>query len=453
MLSAARLPIAVIAVFAASSLAGYFALGLIFPKAEKPKPSFVKVAGFWDKEVFNVVKKQFQEKNPEITIEYERKDPKRYFANLKADLSTKNGPDVFWWHSSWGPLLRKELASLPTEVFKESNYEETFYPITKKDLKIDGTYRGFPLEFDGLALLYNKRILSSANLPFRPETWNILNQEYVGPLTKRSGKRILNSAIALGSIVNVENYPEIIGLLLLQNGASFTKNGQLIFHNKANNSGGNLASEAIDFFFRFSKTDRTWDNTLPNSIDAFARGQTAMIILPAAKIHNVLAKVRAENLSLDFGVERLPQLPTSETVTWGSYWAVGVSDKSNQKTAAWKLTKFLLEPTTLRTVFELEAARNDFGRAYPRVEMAKEQTTHPYLAAYLVQAQTAQSWYLHSDTFDGVFNDALIKEWAKVLDDIEKGAETGNNLERLAEKLNPILKKHGVVKTDLPNNK
>src|SRR3989304_47287 len=82
----------------------YLALSLAFPREKTPEPTFLRVVGFWDTEVFNVIKKEFQDIHPEVTIEYEKKNPEHYYENLKADLvKDTGGPDIFWWHSGWGP--------------------------------------------------------------------------------------------------------------------------------------------------------------------------------------------------------------------------------------------------------------------------------------------------------------------------------------------------------------
>ena len=99
----------------------------------------------------------------------------------------------------------------------------------------------------------------------------------------------------------------------------FVKDGQLaLYKNKAKDT-NKLAIDAVDFYFSFSKKARTWDNTQPNSIEALARGRTAMILLPLHKIHELLAYLQKENLTLDFAVVPIPQLPDSQTITWGSY--------------------------------------------------------------------------------------------------------------------------------------
>lgn len=422
----------------------YFALNFFLLPA-KPKAIFLKVVGLWEPSVFNAVKSDFQAKNPEITIEYEKRNSQTYFQNLSADLKTENTPDVFWWHSGWGLELKDSLAILPENVMSTSEFEKTFYPIVKSGSKVRNAYRGFPLEFESLALLYNKSLLGAINVNSGPSDWHDLIQQYVPSLTKNDGKRILNSAIALGSSNNVENVSEIIGLFLLQSGVEFTKNNELFLNNNIAADNSNLASSAIDFYYKFSLVSKTWDNTLPNSIEAFAQSKTAMILLPSSKIHNLLSLIKKENLSLNFGVQPVPQLPNRPKITWGNYWSLGVSEQSKQKEAAWKLAKFLTEPEALRVVYKLESEQNSFGRVYPRVDMAREQTTNQYLAAYVAQAPTAKTWYLNSDTSDQAMNDQVVAELKKALASVEKKDSTDRVVKNLTDTLSPILQKYGLI--------
>ena len=104
----------------------------------------------------------------------------------------------------------------------------------------------------------------------------------------------------------------------------------------------------------------------------------------------------------------------------------------------------------LREVFKYDSEKNTFGRAYPRTEMAKEQTTNPYLAAYVLQAQTAKSWYLHSATQDQGLNDTVVGEFKSVVLEIEQGSSSTGALKDLDKKLTPILQKYNLI-TTVPN--
>jgi ABC-type glycerol-3-phosphate transport system substrate-binding protein len=435
-------------VFVVTLVLTFLLLYLIFGLDREPKKVTLKVVGFWQEEVFTPLKQEYQEKNPHVTIEYRQRDPENYFATLKSDLGKEEAtPDLFWWHSGWGPLLLENLDALPGGILSEKDFEKTFYPITKTDLKLSGSYRGLPLEIDGLALLYNKDLLAAKNFKEPPATWASLRQVYGQVLTTRDKDRLISSAIALGTANNVENFSEIVGLFLLQNDVQIIKNNKLNIKESKSSRGTNLVSDALGGYTDFSKENKIWDSTLPNSIEAFAQGKTAMVILPAHKIHDLLATLKKNNLKLNFAVAAVPQLPNSDKVTWGSYWSLGVSQNSQAKEESWKLANFITAPSSLRTVFKLESEKSDFGRAYPRVEMAREQTTHPYLAAYLSQAKTAKSWYLHSGTFDNALNDNLVTELAKVVSEIEKGRTSESSAASLAEKFEPILKKYNLIQT------
>ncbi len=434
------------AVFLITLVTTYALLYFFLGRNKQPEPVTISVQGLWDEDTFSTVTEEFKKENPEVTIEYQQKSLDNYYSNLAASLPNSNGPDLFWWHSTWGPELVKSLAPLPSSTMSPAEYEKTFYPITKSNLKWQDSYHGFPLEIDGLALLYNKSIFASTNFPQPPQTWTSLEGQYVPSLTKGDKKQILNSAIALGSAANVENFSEIIGLLMLQRGVVFTKDGKLVLNSNISDKGINIAASSLDFYTSFSRTSRTWDNTLPNSIEAFAKGQTAMIILPAYKIHDLLAYTKKENLSLDFAVAPVPQLPGSDIVNWGSYWSLGVSAQSPKKeqAASWKLAKYLISKQALQQVFAEDSKNHNFGRAYPRVDMASELTTHPYLAAYVASAPTAKSWFLHPDTNDKL-NQELIAEFKKSVTELESSSGSSTGLKDLEKGIAPILKKYNLI--------
>ena len=438
----ARKIIPYVIVFLIGFLSTYLLLTLFWPNSGETGPASLKIEGLWDKKVFNAIKTDFAKDHPQVTLTYEQKSLENYYSDIRAELDQGASPDVFWWHSSWGPLLAANLASLPSSVFSSSQFEKTFYPITKTDLKIAGSYRGVPLEIDGLALLYNKDTLTAKNFGGPPRTWTSLRADYVPSLTALDGQRLVSSAIALGADNNVSNVGEIAGLFMLQNGFSFTKSGSL---NLADPSQVKLAADALSFYLNFSLTDHTWDNTQPGSIEAFARGKTAMIILPAYKIHDLLAFLKQNSLTLNFGVEAVPQLPSAPVITWGSYWSLGVNEASTQKKAAWEFAKFVDEPATLEKIYSLESAADNLGRAYPRVDMASKQEGNIYLAAYLAQAKKAKSWYLNSDTFDKSLNDGNVAALKKALIQIEKGNSAEGALKNFANDINPTLKKYGIV--------
>ena len=103
-----------------------------------------------------------------------------------------------------------------------------------------------------------------------------------------------------------------------------------------------LAADALLFYTLTSRSDRVWDETLPNSTQAFASEKVAMYFAPSWRINDL----KAINPNLDFGVLPVPQLPNS-TITWASYWVEGVSASSENQQAAWQFLKFISQKESL----------------------------------------------------------------------------------------------------------
>ena len=422
----------------------------IFEKKEKP--TFISYVGLWDPKIINPLKVEFQRQHPNVTVEYEKKDPRLYYETLKNLISSDKSPDIFWWHSGLGPLLKEHLAKLDEATLSTADYERTYYPITKADAKIGGFYRGIPLEIDGLALIYNKKLFAEKKLVKPPKTWSELQRVYVPALNKYDKKKgVLRSAIALGTANNISNFSEIVGLLLFQNGVSFVKNADVNVNKSLAINKDNLGERAIEFYTSFiAGKSRVWDTTLPNSIRAFAKGKVAMIILPAYKLPSLQTQVRAYGNKAKLGVAELPQPPNRTPVTWASYWLSGVSLKSEHQKEAWEFIKFLSEPDNLRKIFKEEVKMRKVGRPYPRVDMNKELRKDPLLVPYISQAPYAKSFYLHPETFDKSLNDGMVGAATELVTRMVEGkGATKSNLKKFAEKSKEILSRYGVLNPDI----
>jgi multiple sugar transport system substrate-binding protein len=421
----------------------------IFTKKEEPV--FISYVGLWDPEIITPLKIEFQKQNPNVTIEYEQKNQTLYFETLQNLLSKEKPPDIFWWHSGWGPMLKDDLATMSESVLSTSEYEETYYPVTKADAKIGGAYRGVPLGIDGLALIYNKNLLSDAKLAKPPKTWSELQRYYVPALNKYDKKKgIIRSTISLGTANNISNYSEIVGLLFLQNGVSFVKDGDINIHESLAANGDNLGQKTLEFYASFVTKTNDWDNTQPNSIRAFAIGKAAMIILPAYKIPTLQSQIKAAGGKVKFGVTNVPQPPEISPVTWASYWLSGVSAKSEHREESWKFIKFLSEPENLKKLFKKELEIRKIGRPYPRVDMEKELRGDKLLSPYVAQAKSAKSWYLHSDTTDKSLNDKLIEKLSVAVTKMsqKKGSSKGA-LNNFADQAKGLLVNYGVISPEI----
>ena len=383
--------------------------------------------GLWEPtEVLEQVFDQFEQQNPGVTVEYTKQSPTDYRERLQTSIASGRGPDVFRFHVTWTPMLRNELAPVPSTVFSTTEFQSIFYPVASQQLQVNGQLAGVPLMYEGLELFYNKELLKAANVQ-PPTTWAEL-RTLATQLTVRSGDAVQRGGLAIGNAENVEHFSDIIGLLMLQNGAdpAIPTSPE--------------ARDALVFYTNFMKTDKVWSETLPSSTIAFARGDVAMMFAPSWRVH----EVQAQNPNLDFGIAPLPTLGDTK-VTWATYWAEGVNVQSKNKDTSWKLIKYLSSPEVMKQMYSQQASVRSFGELYSRKDLANDLASNEWIAPYLSDAPQAQGWYLSSYTHDNGINDQLIKYYQDAVNAILAGKSVDEALKTVDQGTQQVLRQYGVV--------
>ena len=330
----------------------------------------------------------YESSHPNIKINYVKQSPQDYRERLTSAMAKGNGPDIFRFHNTWVPMFRNDLDFMPASTMNAADFAKTYYSIASSDLTSGSGIVGIPLEYDGLVLYINEDIFNkSGKTP--PTTWDELRTLARQLTVKDDQNTITQSGVALGRTENVDHWPEILALLMLQNGVDLS------------NPVGKPAEDALTFFTVFSTVDSVWDVTLPLSTQAFASGKLAMYIGPSWRSF----EISQQNPSLKFRTVPIPQLPKDNSnqpdITYATYWAEGVWSKSTKKAAAWDFLKYLSTQENLQKFYESATKVRTFGEPYPRQDMANLLKGHPILGAIIEQAPGAQSWYLASRTFDG----------------------------------------------------
>ncbi|KKU83213.1 MAG: hypothetical protein UY10_C0013G0014 [Microgenomates group bacterium GW2011_GWA2_47_8] len=423
-----RLLMVVVFLFLAVGLffGGRVLLGIFFGSKEVA----LSYWGLWENDTtVRSVIAAFESANPKIKISYIKQSPRQYRERLTAAISRGEGPDLFRFHNTWVPMLRDALAPVPKTVMTPSEFSSTFYPIATNDLVADATIYGIPLMIEGLGLYINEDLFAKAGVAV-PATWeDVLN--IVPKLTVKSDATITTSAIALGTTGNVENWSDILATMMMQNGANLS------------NPVTKEAEETLVFYRKFADpTDPmyTWNDTLDNSVYAFAIGKVAMTIAPSWRAFDI----KQMNPDLRFKIVPIPQLPGS-TVTWGSYWVEGVSAKSKNQEAAWKFLQYLSSREVL-TKFYTEAAKTRlFGEIYARVDLANSVENDPYVGAFVQQAKTAKSFPLASRTFDNGINDKMIKYMEDAINGLSQGSAPSAVLQTAASGFRQVLTTYGLT--------
>ena len=421
---------------------------LIRGKAKKPtevKKVTLTYWGLWEEpEVVRPVIDEYTAKNQHLTINYVRQDPEQYRERLTAAIDRGEGPDIFRFHNTWLPMLTKQALAVPKEIYADSDYEKIFYPVVLKDLKIGNNYYGIPLEIDGLVLFYNADILEGSNVAV-PKTW-IDMQNALPKLTVKQDQQIVTAAAALGTAENIEHFSDILAVMMLQNGTNPAKS----LFTCADTATTSCAVDTLSFYRKFAQEpNNTWDQTLENSINAFAGGRVAMILAPSwqAIVINTI------NPDLNFKTAAIPQLPCDRDpcrgVNWASYWVEGVSVKSANQAEAWNFLKFLSQPETMRKLYAEEVKiRKLFGEPYSRVEMGKELSDNPYIAPVIASAPTMQSFYLASRTNDGEtgINTSLINYLKNAVNSLEEGGSSETALKTAQAGFEQVFVRFGLAK-------
>ncbi|MDP3888814.1 MAG: extracellular solute-binding protein [bacterium] len=383
--------------------------------------------GLWeDDNVFEGVLSDYQKNHPKVKITYQRQSANDYRERLQSALARGDGPDIFRFHNTWVPMLKNELSPVSSKAYDAASFEKIFYPIAQSDLRVGSSYVGIPLEYDGLALFVNNSIFQSAG-KIVPKTWDDLRKTASELTVRDSSGQIQIAGVALGRTENIDHWSDILGLMLLQNGADPSR------------PAGNLVEDALTYFTLFSRVDRDWDQTLPPSTVAFSGGKVAMYFGPSWEVF----EIKRANPSLDFSTVPVPQLPETN-LTWASYWVEGVSKKSKNSDAAWDFLKYLSSKEVLQKLYDGESKLRLFGEPYSRIDMADQLTGQPYVGAYIQQAPNARSWYLSSRTFDNGINDKIIKYYEDAINTINQGKTAKEALVLTAQGVAQVLGQYGL---------
>lgn len=392
--------------------------------------------GLWEEEAMVApVIADYEAAHPGVKITYIKQSPQDYRERLQSALASGSGPDIFRFHSSWVPMFSRELAPLPADVMTPADFTKTFYPVIVADLTRGADILGMPLQYDGLALFVNDTIFA-ANGKTPPTTWVEFRQLASQLTTRDETGNIYQSGAALGNTSNVDYWPEILALMMQQNGTDMAF--------PASDQG----SDALAFFTLFTTTDKTWDETLPPSTRMFADGRLAMYFAPMARVQDVLDM----QPNLRFHTVPLPQLPKDTPdvpdKAYASYWVEGVSQRSAKKQAAWDFLAYMASVDALTKLNSEIVKSRPVANIYPRRDMAGLQADDPLLGPVVAQAGVADSWYLASRTFDGPtgINSQLISMFKVAVDKVVKDrGSLKNSLNATGEQVYSLLKLYRLV--------
>jgi ABC-type glycerol-3-phosphate transport system substrate-binding protein len=373
----------------------------------------------------------FQKENPNITVDYQLQSPQDYQDRLRTNLDSPAPNDVVTVHSTWLPIFAKYLLPAPVNTLSATELVTNFYPVVAQSLVAGNQVYGAPMSIEGLALFVNTAMLQQKLLQ-PPKTWEDLLSSAkalreVDPIT---GK-LVRAGVALGNTTNVDHWPDIVTLMMMQAGIKLT----------------DLSSQEVGitmgYYTDFVSKHHVWDETMPPSVVAFANEKVAMIFAPTWRA----SEIKQINPALSWQVVPVPQLPDVEPTNWASMWFYGVSKNTKYPMESWKFISFLASANAQQILFD--AATTDRGFPQPPANKAVAGIAEKNLviAPFLSGMGNAKTFYTASLTRDSKtsLNARLIKYLEDAINSSVKNQEMNKILSTLNDGFIQVLSSYGLV--------
>lgn len=390
-------------------------------------PVTLNVWGFWEEDIMRLVSEEYKKIHPNVTINYIKQGRLNYRSRLYAQINGKTAPDVFVVHNSWVPMFLKVgiLSAMPENVYTTREYADTFYPISVDTLTKNGKIYGVPAGLDGLVMYVNEDILRGVGAK-APETWKELIKVAKGVTVIDNLGNIQTSGAALGTSNNIDYWSEMVGLLFIQQPGTSLEEPL-----------SNESADVIRFYTNFvvDPSQKTWDQTMENSTQAFLSGKVAFYFAPASKA----IELHRQNPSLKFKVVPVPQLLPGGKTGWGSFYAYAVSNKSVQSLYAWEFVKFLGSSELQEMLFAKSREDGIAWEVPAQIELEPKYKDDIYFQPLLSQGGNLKQWFLNSNTQDQSINDKTREVYAGAISDVLTGKGASDALKEAAPKIKQIL--------------
>lgn len=396
----------------------------LFPKKETPESLTETINleywGVWDEtadlqEIINDFKRQ----HPNIKVTYRKFRYQEYEQKLLEAWAEDRGPDLYSVPVEWLEKYQNRITPQPDKVqlafqevkktlgktevstivrqvpiFKPHQIKELFVNIVYDDVIIGGKVYGLPLSVDSLVLFYNRDLLDAAGVATPPTTWTGVKEAVKKTTVLDLQNNIAQAGIALGTADNIPRAVDIVSLLMMQNGTEMMLGNKVTFHQSPPGSQSSTflpGLEALKFYTDFAdpiKEVYSWNENMPNALDAFTSGKLAMMYGYSYQ----LPVIKGRSPKLDIGIATMTQIQgASQPINYTNYWVTTVSHKVKNLDAAWGFLNFAASEAEVKKY--LAATK----RPAALRSIINEQKADPELAVFAEQALTATHWYNGND--------------------------------------------------------
>lgn len=364
---------------------------------------------------------------------------KEYEDQFNESLRNGTGPDIVAINSAWLPRFKGKIIPINNGVAQAQNFQRAFVDVVSNDLMEGTNIYAVPVSVDTLALYYNIDLLNAVDIFDPPRTWDEFSDD-ARKLTVRDEKgNIKRAGAAIGTSNNVAHSADILSLLMFQSGSAIVDKSQMAvdFTKSAQDNGatggGNktIGGAALQFYTDYANSDKvvyTWTPLMENSIDAFSKGDVAMMIDYSYDI----STIKSKNYKLRFAVSPVPQIRGAITpVNYADYWAYAVSAGSAHPNEAKDFLMFIVN-SGLNKSYITASAKPVAYRDLVSWQAGGEDLN---LAVFAEQSLTARSWF-QKDNFaaESILNNAIESV-------VQNRSTAEDAAEIAASQLNRIMKK------------
>lgn len=370
---------------------------------------------FDDVEQLRALAAQYSAARPYVTINVRQvryEEFEKLFINSLAD---DVAPDIVSMHVHWLSKYQNRLAPMPASVqvanvYVKGNYaketiveqqtiampslsvvKKNFIGAVAEDVVRNNIIYGLPIAIDTMAVYYNKDLLDKAGIAEPPVTWDEFLNAVKATTQFSSTGAILQSGTSLGTGENIDNAPDLVTLLMMQNGVEILKNGRVTFSSGLEKPTiDHPAMEAMRFYTDFARPNKeaySWDDDKGNALDAFVRGNTVFYFGYSFDFDRIKSQAPQMNVEVISMFQLNPNVP----VNVANYWIESVVKKSEHPNEAWDFIRFI---TTEQSIKQYT---NAVGQPSPLRVHISEQSQNEVLKPFVSQILQAKNWYQGKD--------------------------------------------------------
>lgn len=364
----------------------------------------LRIWGLDSRDVIQPIMDSYKTGHPGATIEYSEFDPASYSKTLLNALASGKGPDVFYIGNRELPKQLSRLSPLDLAQFPGlgiANFRDLFPAAAENDFVVDGKIYALPLFMDTMAMLYNRDMFDQAGIVAPPKTWDEFDAD-IGKIRLLSPRgQLQRAAAAIGGTENtVDTAVDLLNLLMLQNGVKIVSDDR---STAMFSSSEGLA--AFNYYIQFENAGSayfTWNESQPNSVDAFSFGRVAMIF----NYRSALAAIRNKSPFLRVGVAPIPlPNPSSPVISYPKYYGLAVSRVGLSQRWAWDFAIYLTTIAYNEKLYLDKTNRPPALRGLIDAALAD-----PDMALFARQALTARTWHEPDDEeVNRIFNNAIAR--------------------------------------------